>query len=139
MQGKPWKNTPSWTGSSRSQKCGLVSHESMHCRKTLQADRSEMINLAAQAIRPRNFSARAMYLAPAEIARRFFGDGATVNQTLKEGWKRGTQSSIAEDILTQAEESKLGEFWAVDSEQHQPGVAKPIGHSLSSPAMSGFR
>ena len=43
-------------------------------------------------------------------AQRSYGDGATVNQALEEGWKQGVAHSMADDIMSQAEEAKLREF-----------------------------
>ena len=46
----------------------------------------------------------------ADISQRYYGDGTTVNQTLEEGWKQGIAHSMADGIMSQAEEAKLREF-----------------------------
>ena len=56
------------------------------------------------------FDEKTLWLTLAEIARRSHGDGATVNEALEEDWKQGVAHSMADGILTQAEETLLREF-----------------------------
>ena len=69
-----------------------------------------MVALAAEAARTHSFDEKALRLSLAEIARRSFGDGATVNQALEEGWKQGSLHSTDDGILAQQEETLLREF-----------------------------
>ena len=69
-----------------------------------------MVGLAAEAARSHEFDEKSLRLSIAEIAHGAYGDGATVNEALEEGWKRGVAHAMADGILTQAEEVKLREF-----------------------------
>ena len=69
------------------QKTGILSREHPECRRTFQADWNEMVNLASEAARSHNFDEKILQLTLTEIAHRFFGDGATVNQALEDSWK----------------------------------------------------
>ena len=69
-----------------------------------------MVNLAAEAARTHSFDEKALRLSLAEIARRPYVNGANVNQALEAGWKQGVGHSMADGIMTQAEESLLREF-----------------------------
>ena len=69
-----------------------------------------MVNLAAEAARTHSFDEKALRLSLAEIARRPYVNGANVNQALEAGWKQGVGHSMADGIVTQAEESRLREF-----------------------------
>jgi hypothetical protein len=69
-----------------------------------------MVALAAEAARTHTFDEKTLRLRMAEIARKSYGDGGTVNQALEEGWKQGVAHSMAAGILTQQEESQLREF-----------------------------
>ena len=62
------------------QKAGILSHEHQGCRRTHQAGWNEMVQLAAQAMTSRDFDEKSLRLNLAEIARRSFRDGATVNR-----------------------------------------------------------
>ena len=69
-----------------------------------------MINLAAEAARTHNLDEKSLRLSIAEIARRSSGDGATVNQALKEGKKQGVDHAMADGTITKLEETLLREF-----------------------------
>ena len=69
-----------------------------------------MVNLADEAARAHAYDEKSLRLSLAEIARRPYVNGATVNQALEEGWKRGIAHAMADGIMTQAEESRLREF-----------------------------
>ena len=69
-----------------------------------------MVELVADAVRFRAIHERTLRLTLAEIAGRSYGDSATVNQALEAGGKQGVDHSMADGILTQAEEAKLREF-----------------------------
>ena len=71
---------------------------------------NEMVHLAADAAASNTFDEKTLRLSLAEIARRSFGDGATVNQALEEGWKQGVSHVMADGIVTQSEEARLREF-----------------------------
>ena len=92
------------------QKAGILSREHSQCRRTVDAGWQEMLELAADAARTHTFNEKTLRLSLAEIAKNSYGDGATVNQALEEGWKRGVAHSMADGIITQAEETKLREF-----------------------------
>ena len=62
-----------------------------------------MVNLAADAAKPNSFDEKSLRLSLADIARFSYGDGATVNQALKEGWKRGGVHAMADGIISQNE------------------------------------
>ena len=69
-----------------------------------------MVALAAEAVRTHRFDEKTLRLSLAEIARRSHGDGDTVNQALEEGWKLGVAHSMADNVLTQQEETLLRKF-----------------------------
>ena len=92
------------------QKAGILSREHPECRRTYQAGWNEMVQLAAQAAASHTFDEKTLRLSLAEIARRSYGDGTTVNQALEQGWKQGVDHSMADGIVSQAEEARLREF-----------------------------
>ena len=69
-----------------------------------------MVGFAADAARSHDFNEKSLRLSLAEIASRSYGDGATVNLALEEGWKRGVAHAMADGILSQAEEAEIREF-----------------------------
>ena len=66
------------------QKAGILSRKHPECRRTHQAGWNEMVRLASGAAKSHEFNPNSLQVALAEIARRSFGDGSTVNQTLEE-------------------------------------------------------
>ena len=92
------------------QRAGLIARDHPECRRTFDASWNQMVEIAADAARSHNFDEKTLRLTLAEIARNSYGDGATVNQALEEGWKRGVDHAMADGIITQAEETKLREF-----------------------------
>ena len=91
-------------------KAGIISRAHRSCQDTFDAGWKEMVALAAEAARTHVFDEKTLRLTLAEIAGRHYGDGAIVNEALEEGWKRGVAHSMADGILTQAEEALLREF-----------------------------
>ena len=92
------------------QKAGIISREHQGCRRTYQAGWDEMVHLAAQAARSHQFDEKPLRFALAEIVRRSYRNGNTVNQALEEGWKQDVSHSMADGIISQQEETKLREF-----------------------------
>ena len=92
------------------QKAGILSREHSQCRRTHRAGWNEMVSLAASAAASHTFDEQSLRLSLAEIARRSYGDGATVNQALEQGWKQGVSHAMADGILSQDEEARLREF-----------------------------
>ena len=92
------------------QKAGILSREHPECRRTYDAGFQEMVTLAADAARTHSFDEKSLRLTLAAVSKRSYGDGATVNQALEEGWKQGVAHPMADGILTQTEEAKLREF-----------------------------
>ena len=92
------------------QKAGILSREHPECRRAHQAGWDEMVQLAAQAAASRTFDEKTLRLSLAEIARRSYGDGTTVNQALEQGWKQGVSHAMADGIVSQAEETRLRKF-----------------------------
>ena len=74
---------------------------------------------------PTSSTTRPSGLSLAEIARRSYGDGATVNEALEEGWKRGMAHSMADGILTQAEETLLRDQLAHGTPPASTGRPQP--------------
>ena len=91
-------------------KAGIISRDHPECQCAHQAGWNEMQGLAADAAKSHQFDEKTLRLSLAEIARRSYGDGATVNQALEEGWKLGVAHAMADGILIQVEESKLREL-----------------------------
>ena len=91
-------------------KTGILTRAHPDCESAHQAGLQQMVELAAQAVRSHNFDEKSLRLSLAETAKRSFGDGTTVNQALKEGWKQGVDHAMTDGIMTQAEESSLREF-----------------------------
>ena len=60
-------------------KAGVLSRLHSQCRRTFDTSFQEMVNLAAEAARTHRFNEKTLRLSLAEIARRSYGDGATVN------------------------------------------------------------
>ena len=92
------------------QKAGILSREHSQCRRAYDAGFQEMVTLAADAARDHSFDEKTLRLTLAEIARKSYGDGTTVNQALEAGWKQGVAHSMADGIMTQTEETRLREF-----------------------------
>ena len=92
------------------QKAGILTRRHTKCRRTYDAGFQEMIHIAAEAAKTHVFDEKTLRLTLAEVARRSYGDGATVNEALEEGWKQGVAHSMADGILTQQEETLLREF-----------------------------
>ena len=63
-----------------------------------------MTNLVAKAARTRVFDENSLRLSLGVTARRSYGDGATVSQALEEGKKQEVSHTMADGIITQAEE-----------------------------------
>ena len=81
-------------------KAGVLARGHPECRRTFDDGWNQMVNLAAEAARSHTFSGNSLRLARAEIANNSYGDGATVNQALEEGWKRGVAHAMADGIVT---------------------------------------
>ena len=90
------------------QKAGILSREHQGCRRTFHAGWDEMVRLASGAARSHEFHANSLQVSLAEIARRSYGDGSTVNQALEEGWKQEIAHAMADGIMTQDEEAHSG-------------------------------
>ena len=104
------------------QKAGVLSRSHSGCRRTFDIGFQEMVKLAAEAARTHSRGGKSLRLSLAEIARRSFGDDATVNQALEECWKLGVAHSMSDGILTQKEETLLLQFrdrLALDMSQKQ--------------------
>ena len=71
---------------------------------------TKMTNLAAEAVRTHSFDGKSLQITLAEVVLRSYGNGATINRTLEEGWKQGMAPSMGDGIPTQQEESRLWEF-----------------------------
>ena len=92
------------------QKAGIMSREHPECHKTFQAGWNEMVGLAADAARSHEFHANSLQVSLAEITRRSFGDGSTVNQALEEGWRRAVRCAAADGSITHEEKFRLRRF-----------------------------
>ena len=92
------------------QKAGILSREHPDHRRTFQAGWNEMVRLAAHAARSHQFNPNSLQVSLAEIAKRSFGDGSTVNQTLEEGWRRAVRHAAADGSITHEEEFRLRRF-----------------------------
>ena len=66
-------------------KAGILNREHSQCRRIFNVGWQETVKADAQVARTHTFGERALRLTLAEIARRSYGDGATVNQALEEG------------------------------------------------------
>ena len=91
-------------------KAGIIARAHRDYQETFQSGWTQMVTIAADAARTHNFDEKTLRLTLAEIARRSYGDGPTVNEALEEAWKQGVAHSMADGILTQAEETLLREF-----------------------------
>ena len=89
---------------------GVVARTHLECQEAFDVGWKEMAALAAHAARTHQFDEKTLRLALAEIAHRSYGDGATVNESLEEGWKRGVAHAMAGGIITQQEEDLLRQF-----------------------------
>ena len=92
------------------QKASILSREHSDCRQIHQAGWQEMVQLAAQAAGSHEFHVNSLRVSLAEIARRSFGDGSTVNQALEEGWRRKVRHAAADGSITHEEEFRLRRF-----------------------------
>ena len=92
------------------QKADILRHEHPQCRRTFQAGWNEMVRLASDAARFHEFHANSLRISLAEIAKRSFGDGSTVNQALDEGWRRTVKHAAADGSITHEEEFRLRRF-----------------------------
>ena len=92
------------------QKSGILNREHPERRRTFQAGWNGMVELAAHAARSHEFNPNSLQVSPAEIARRSYGDGSTVNQALEEGWRRAVRHAAADGSITHEEEFRLRRF-----------------------------
>ena len=92
------------------QKASIIARAHRDCQETFQSGWTEMVTIATEAARTHQFDEKTLRLTLAEIARRSHRDGPTVNEALEDGWKQGVAHSMADGILTQAEETLLREF-----------------------------
>ena len=92
------------------QKAGILSREHPDCRRTFQTGWNEMVRLAGSAARSHEFNPNSLQVSLAEIARRSYGDGSTVNQALEEGWRRAARNAAADGSITHEEKFKLRRF-----------------------------
>ena len=67
------------------QRAGILQRGHPECQRTHQAGWQEMFEFAALAAKSHSFGEKTLRISLAEIARRSYGDGATVNQILEEG------------------------------------------------------
>ena len=91
-------------------KAGILARDHPECGRTYNAGWHRMVNLAAQAATSRNFDENALRTALTDIARNSYGDGATIERALEEGWRRGVQQAAADGTITREEESGLRDF-----------------------------
>ena len=90
------------------------------------------MGLAADAAKTHQFDEKSLRLSLAEIASRSYGDSATVNLALEDGWKRGAAHAMDDGILSQAEEAQFREFrdpLALDSASIDWKAAEQIEHA----------
>ena len=92
------------------QNAGIFRRTHSQCERTYTAGWHQMVQIAAQAAGPPDFDENRLRLAMADIARRSYGNGDTVNQPLEAGWKLGVDHSMADGIITRDEEARLREF-----------------------------
>ena len=92
------------------QKAGILSREHPECRRAFQAGWNEMVQLASGAAGSHEFNPNALRISLAEIARRSYGDGATINRALEEGWRRAARKAAADGSITHEEEFRLRRF-----------------------------
>ena len=123
-------------------KAGVIARDHPECRRTFDTGWDRMVGFAADAARSHDFDEKYLRLYLAEIAHSSYGDGATVNEALEEGWKRGVAHAMADGILTQAEESKLREFrdrLALDSAAADPKAAAQLSRAATDRLMLDAR
>ena len=110
-------------------KAGVLTRGHSECRRTFDARWNRMVGFAADAARSHDFDEKTLRLSLAEIARSSHGDGATVNEALEEGWKRGVAHAMTDGIPTQAEEAEIREFrdrLPLDSAPADPEAAEQL-------------
>ena len=90
------------------QKAGILNRSHTERRRTFQAGWNDMVRLASGAAKSHEFHANSLRVSLAEIARRSFGDGSTVNQALEEGWRPCTKSASCTTSLHSAPKSRRG-------------------------------
>ena len=123
-------------------KAGVIARDHTECRRTFDASWNRMVGIAADAARSHDFDEKSLRLSLAEIAHGSHGDGATVNEALEEGWKRGIAHAMADGILTQAEETKLREFrdrLALSSAAADPKAAAQLSRAATDRLMLDAR
>ena len=112
------------------QKAGIMSREHPECRRAHQAGWHEMVQLAAQAAGSPEFDESHLRLTMSAVAKIAYGNYDTVNQALEEGWKLGVDHSVADGIITQAEEDRLRDFrdqLALGTDTADPDAMKHLG------------
>ena len=113
-------------------KAGVLARDHSECRRTFDAGWNRMVEMAADAAKTHQFNENALRRSMAEIARDSYGNGATVNQALEEGWKRGVAHAMADGIITQPEEANLREFrdrLTLDSNKADPKAAAQLNRA----------
>ena len=66
-----------------------------------------MVELAADTARYHSFDEKSLRLSMSEITRNSYRDGTTVNEALKEDWKRGISHAMADGTTSHHEERHL--------------------------------
>ena len=84
-----------------------------------------MVTLASEAAKTHRFDEKSLRLTMAEIARRSYEDGATVNQAIEEGWKQGIAHAMADGIITRDEEAQFSDQLSLGN---NTAVSKAMAH-----------
>ena len=98
-----------------------------------------MVELAAHAARSHAFDEKTLRHSLTDIANRSYGNAATVNQALEQGWKLGVGHAMADGVITQNEEIQLRQFrdrLALADSSADTKATAPTQHSFRGPADS---
>ena len=87
-----------------------------------------MVAITAEAARTHSFDEKNLRLTLADISHQSYGDDATVNQALEEGWKQGVAHSMADGIMSPDRR---------DQAQGVPGPARAGRHRSESEGHRG--
>ena len=93
------------------QKAGIIAHAHRDCQETFQAGWTEMVAIAAEAARTHKFDEKNLRLTLAERSPAApTGTAPPSTRPSRRAGNRGVAHSMADGILTQAEETLLREF-----------------------------
>ena len=113
---------------------GLFERSHSECRRIHQAGWEQMVSLATQAARSRDFSESALRKSLSDIAHRSYAGVREIEEALEEGWNQGVAHAMTDATITREEEDRLRAFrdtLALETEKADPKALEHLERALS--------